>query len=387
MRRFSVLLTVGFLHIFLVSCGDKNIREVSKETAGRPVAIKVGVASVTKGKRTHKAPGTVKSLTVAPLASKIMGTVMEVRVRAGDHVRKGQLLVQLDSREPEAMVQKSEAGLQEAKLALQEIDKSLEANQLNLKLATSTLKRYEELASQKSISPQEFDEIRTRQQSAAASLEALEARKQQIEARVRQAESDVRSVQALRSYTQIVSPMDGVVMERHAEPGMLAAPGMSLLTVEDSGHYRLEVSVEESKIAGLKTGQAIPLKLDSLRPPELKGSIAEIQPSADPMSRSFLVKISFPSRRELRSGMYGEAFFDAGVTKGIWIQPGGIIRQGQLEGVYVLGKDNRIRLRLLKLGEITDHGIEVLSGLEGGETYVTQLGPDLYDGCLVEVSR
>jgi hypothetical protein len=89
----------------------------------------------------------------------------------------------------------------------------------------------------------------------------------------------------------------------------------------------------------------------------------------------------------LRAGQYGEAFFDGGLSKGIWIQSGSIIRQGQLEGVYVLEKDNRIRLRLVKLGEITGRGIEVLSGLEAGETYVTQLSPELCDGCIVEASR
>jgi hypothetical protein len=60
--------------------------------------------------------------------------------------------------------------------------------------------------------------------------------------------------------------------------------------------------------------------------------------------------------------------------------------QGQLEGVY-LDKDNRIRLRLVKLGEVTGRGVEVLSGLEGGETYVTPLSLELCDGCLVEASR
>ena len=85
--------------------------------------------------------------------------------------------------------------------------------------------------------------------------------------------------------------------------------------------------------------------------------------------------------------MYGEAFFDGGISKGIWIPPASIIHQGQLEGVYVLDKDNRIRLRLVKLGEVAGRGVEVLSGLEGGETYVTRPSPELCDGCLVEASR
>ena len=387
MKQTQIIRTSLVLLLFLPGCGEKPAKEGAKGIIPRPVSSQTDLVALTEGATRYKAPGTVKSVMVAPLSSKIMGTVLDVKVRAGDRVQKGQLLVILDSRETNAMVQKSEAGLTEAEQALQEMDRNIESTQFNLKLASTTLSRYEELANQKSVSPQEFDEVRTKQQSAAASLEALQARKKQVEARVQQAESDVHSARALLSYTQITSPLNGVVLARQVEPGMLAAPGMPLLTVEETDHYQLEVTVEERKMAGLKTGQIIALRIDALRPPELRGSIAEIQPAADPASRTFVVKVSLPQNNQLRSGLYGEAFFDGGLSKGIWVQPGSIVRQGQLEGVYVVEKDHRIRLRLVKLGEVSGRGIEVLSGLEPGETYVTQLSPELCDGCIVEVSR
>jgi len=387
MKQTHMFRTLLVLLLFLPGCGEKPAKEAAKEGVSRPISVKTDVAAFTEGAMLYKAPGTVKSVAVAPLSSKIMGTVLEVKVRAGDRVQKGQLLVTLDSRETNAMVQKSEAGLAEAGQALQEMDRNIESAQFNHQLASTTLKRYEELASQKSVSPQEFDEVRTKQQSAAASLEALQARKKQVEARVRQAESDVESARALLSYTQVTSPLNGVVLARQAEVGMLAAPGVPLLTVEETDHYQLEVTVGEGRMAGLKNGQTVALRIDSLKPSELKGTIAEIQPAADPASRTFIVKLKLPQNNQVRAGMYGEAFFDGEISKGIWIQPAGVIHQGQLEGVYVLDKDNRIRLRLVKLGEITGRGVEVLSGLEGGEIYVTPLSPELCDGCLVEASR
>jgi RND family efflux transporter MFP subunit len=387
MKQTQMIRTMLVLLLLLPGCGGKPPKEGAKGMIRRPVPAKTDVVALTEGTMRYKAPGTVKSVTVAPLSSKIMGTVLEVKVRAGDRVQKGQLLVILDSRETNAMVQKSEAGLAEAEQALQETERNIESVEFNLKLASTTLKRYEELANQKSVSPQEFDEVRTKQQSAAASLDALQARKKQVEARMRQAQSDIQSARALLSYTQITSPLNGVVLARQVEPGMLAAPGMTLLTVEETDHYQLEVTVEERKMAGLKIGQITALQIDSMTPSELKGPIAEIQPAADPASRTFVVKVNLPRNHQLRAGLYGEAFFDGGLSKGIWIQPGSIIHQGQLEGVYVLDKDNRIRLRLVKLGETTERGIEVLSGLEGGETYVTQLSPELCDGCTVEASR
>ena len=257
MKQTQMFRTLLVLLLFLPGCGGKAAKEATKEMASRPLSVKTDVAAFTEGTMLYKAPGTVKSVTVAPLSSKMMGTVLEVKVRVGDRVQKGQLLVILDSRETNAMVQKSEAGLAEAEQALQEMDRNIESAQFNLQLASTTLKRYEELASQKSVSPQEFDEVRTKQQSAAASLDALQARKKQVEARVRQAESDVQSARALLSYTQITSPLNGVVSVRQVEPGMLAVPGMPLLTVEETDHYQLEVPVEEGRMAGLKTGQTI----------------------------------------------------------------------------------------------------------------------------------
>jgi RND family efflux transporter MFP subunit len=325
-------------------------------------------------------------MTIAPLSSKIMGTVLEVHARAGDRVRTGQVLAVIDSRETEAMVQKSESGLEEARLAIQEAEKSIEAARANLQLASVTLKRYQELLAQKSVSLQEFDEVQTRQLSAAASLEALQAKRLQAEARIRQAQSDISASEAVRAYARILCPFDGVVSQRQAEPGSLAVPGMHLLTVEETNRYRLEVPIDESQIPWVKIGETVSLEIESLGPSSQKGRVSEILPSADPSSRTYLVKIDLPRHPRLRSGMYGQALFVTGSRQGIWIRPQSIIRQGQLEGVYVLEKSGIARLRLLKLGEVTDGGIEVLSGLEGGEAYVVEAEKGLHDGSRVEVA-
>jgi RND family efflux transporter MFP subunit len=315
-----------------------------------------------------------------------MGNVLEVRVHVGDRVKTGQLLVVIDSRETEAMVRKSEAGMQEAQMALEEVNKSIEAAEANLHLASTTFKRYEQLAAQKSVSPQEFDEVQVRQRSAAASLEGLQARRQQVLSRIQQAQSDLNSSQALRTYAEIRSPFNGVVTQRQVEPGTLAVPGMPLLTVEDTSHYRLEVPFEESRLPLVRVGQAIPLRIEAAGWMSLRGIVSEIEPSTDSASRTYLVKINLPANTQLRSGMYGEALLEGRPHQAIWIRPESIVRSGQLEGVYVVEADSVARLRLLKLGETTSAGIEVLSGLSGGETCVVQGIEQLQDGSRVEVS-
>jgi RND family efflux transporter MFP subunit len=339
-----------------------------------------------EAKQIYKASGTVRSVVTAPLSSKITGTVLEVRVRAGDWVKAGQLLAVIDSREAKAMVEKSEASTQEAQMALQEIDKNIEAAQANLQLASTTLHRYQELAARKSVSPQEFEEVQTRQRSAAASLEALQARKLQWQAPIQQTQSEIQTSQALQSYAEIRSPLNGVVVQRQAEPGSLALPGIALLTVEEAGRYRLEVPVEESRISQIRIGEGVSVLIEALQASALPGKVSEIQPAADSSSRTYLVKINVPPNSRLCSGMYGEAHFEMGSRKGIWLPPQTIVHQGQLECVYVVER-NLARLRLLKLGESTASGVEVQAGLDGGETIVTQGMEGLRDGSRVEVSR
>jgi RND family efflux transporter MFP subunit len=376
-------LTLGLLNLVAGCSPSPNTKPAGES---KPIKIQVEAIRPQEVRSIARMPGTVRSVLTAPLASKVMGSVLEVRVRAGDRVKAGQLLVVIDSRETEAMVRKSEAGLQEAQMALLEIKKTIEATEANVQLASATLKRYEQLATQKSVSLQELEEVQARQRSALASLEGLQARKQQALSRIEQAQSDLNSSQALRSYTEIRSPFHGVITQRQAEPGALAVPGMPLLIVEDTSRYRLEVPFEESRLTSIKAGQAIAVQIEATGLANLKGSVSEVEPSTDSASRTYLVKINLPANRQLRSGMYGEALLEGQPRQAICIRPGSIVRNGQLEGVYVVEGDSMARLRLLKLGETTSAGIEVLSGLSGGEVCVVQGIERLQDGSRVEVS-
>jgi RND family efflux transporter MFP subunit len=319
------------------------------------------------------------------LASKLMGTILQVKVQAGDRVKTGQLLVVIDSREAEAMIQKAEAGRREAEMALQETQSHIVASQANLTLSEATLKRYETLRVEKSVTPQEFEEVQARQRAAAASLEGLQARKQQVLARIKQAESENRNAQALQSYAELRAPFDGVITQKHADPGSLAVPGVPVLTVEQTSRYRLEVPMEESRVSAIKPGQKLEVQVAAAADEPIPGVVREIDASADPASRTYLVKVELPVRSVLRSGMYGEALLAGGPSDAIWIESRSIVRQGQIEGVYVVESGNVARLRLVKLGSIAGNQVEVLSGLREAESYVLTPMSELKDGVHVEV--
>src|SRR5262249_47583593 len=183
------------------------------------------------------------------------------------------------------------AGKSEAEMALQETESQITAARSNFELSEATLKRYEKLRDQRSVTPQEFEEVQTRQRAASASLEAPQARQQQVLARVRQADSENKNIRALHSYAELRAPFDGVVTKKHLDAGSLALPGVPVVTVEETARYRLEVPMEESRLATLHLGQKLEVQVPATGDMPVQGVVGEFDATSNPASRTRLVKV------------------------------------------------------------------------------------------------
>ncbi len=317
-----------------------------------------------------EAVGTVRAAQTSTLASQMMGNIVEVRVHEGDRVQHGQVLALIDDSQPRA-------GLDRATAADNASRQQLAAADSDLALAESTLKRYQSLFEKKSVSPQEFDEVRARQQAALARREMGRADQAQAQAALAQARTAFE-------YTRIRAPFDGVVTEKKVDPGTLASPGMPILTVEDVRRYRLEASINESDVADVRIGQVVPVLIDVLGDQQVKGKVAQIVPAADPGSRSFLIKIELPADRQLRSGLFGRAQFSHGQRQSLLVPRTAIVERGQLQGVFVVNQNGLAALRYVTLGKPAGSDVEVLAGLQGGEHLVAKPGNLELDGKQVE---
>ncbi len=335
------------------------------------------------------APGTVESLETAQLAAQVMGTVDRVTVHEGDAIRRGQVLVVLDDRQLAAQRAAAEAGLAQAVAAREEAGRAAAAAQAQASVAEKTYKRYVYLREQKSVSPQEFDEVEAKQQAAQAMLAAAHAREQQAAAGYEQASEQLRAARAVVSYTRIVAPFDGVVQHRFVDPGAMATPGMPLLSVEGTAAYRLVVTVDAENAAGIRVGATVPVGLDALRGRTLTGRVAEIEPGANPASHTLQVKIDLPRDPALRSGLFGRAWFTHGTRQAIVVPQSAILDRGQLRGIYVVDASSVIHFRLVTLGAQAagEQGRIALSGLGPGERVVTDPGARDLDGKKLEAGR
>jgi multidrug efflux pump subunit AcrA (membrane-fusion protein) len=397
MRVKAAGVLVAFaIAVFSTACGRRQEPATKKASPIPNVTIeRVGPASIDGF---YEATGTVRSKTTSVVSSRIMGSIIAIRVREGDRVRAGQPLVEIDSRDATAQLQKAQAGLREAESALDEIERNLQAAgsgkaaaEASLALAVSTYNRYKALLERRSVSPQEFDEVQAKYTVADAEAEratrmlsSLSARKNQVLAKIDQAKADVVNAQVYASYGRVASPIDGIVTARHAEVGSMAAPGAPLLTVEDNSHYRLEASVEESQIRSVQVSDQVQVRIDALSDEEFSGRVSEIVPAADPASRSNTVKIDLPVRRALRSGSFGRVRFSSGQKQAITIPRRAITERGQLVGVFVVDESGTARLRLIKTGKAYGDRVEVLTGLSDGERIVVDRLETVSDGSRVE---
>jgi RND family efflux transporter MFP subunit len=362
MNTNNTQLRLGCLIVAAVLGGCGCSTEQQAEVPSTETVRNVSVLAVKEDNipDVRESVGTVRAAQTSDLASQMMGNIVEIRVHEGDRVYRGQVLAVIDDSKPRAAVDQANA----AELATRQ---QLVAADSDLALAQSTLKRCQYLYEQKVVSQQEFDEVNARYQATLARRDIAQAGQVQARAVLSQARTSL-------DYTRIRAPFNGIVTHKKADSGTLASPGMPIFTVEDMGHYRLEVAVNESDLWCARAGGYVSVAIEALGNAELKGKVVQIVPAADPASRAFLVKVELPPDTRLRSGLFGRAQFSRGEQQALLIPRSAVVQRGQLQGVFVLDQNKVANLRYVSLGKSSESEIQVLSGLQGGERFVANPG-------------
>ncbi len=327
----------------------------------QPVAAQSVQARVVESQQqeapvTVRATGTLHAHDSAVVSAQVVGRIQQVLVREGDQVKAGQTLAVLDDATLRAAADQAQAAVKAA-------EHQQAAAQTNATLAASTLARYKQLQAQKSVSPQEMDEVAQRSEAAAAQVDALRAQGNA-------AKAQESSAQAMLSYSRLRAPFAGVVTARLADPGTLASPGVPLLQVDSAGPLQLQATVDESVIGAVRKGMKIPVTINGASATETAGTVAEIVPAADPASHSFLIKINLPQSSQLHAGMYGTAEIATGTHQAILVPRSAVVQRGSLPCAYVLDSNGIAQLRTITLGATQGDRVEVLSGISAGEKLV-----------------
>lgn len=370
--------------LFVAGCGSEPA-DKTVSTPVTPLRVETVAVAETDWPSTYEATGTVRAKTTATISSKLMGYAREVRAQIGDAVRAGQPLVVLDARDLDTSVTRAEAGREEVKSAIPEAESAVALARSQLDLAQTTFHRMQDLLDKRSITNQEYDEASARWKAAQAVLDMAVAKRTQLDAKMAQIEQEVRAAGIQRGYSEIIAPFSGTIITKSIDPGTLAVPGVPLFTIERDGAYRLEASVEESRLSMARVGKTVSVMIDGIDR-TFPARVAEVVPSVDAAARTGTVKINLPSLPELRSGLFGRALFDTGGRKVLTVPSAGVLERGQLQSVYV-AENNIAHTRLVTVGTRVNDRVEVLSGLNQGDRVIVPIPTGLADGAPIEVRQ
>ncbi|GMV96794.1 MAG: RND transporter [Phycisphaerae bacterium] len=305
----------------------------------RPVGgAQLVAARLIKVPATESAVGSVRAVHEMSVASKVLAKVMAVHVKAGQQVKKGDLLVQLDDADLRARRQQASAALDAARAARDQ--------------AKIEHERVSGLFRENAAPRIEMDRATTNLKAAEADLQ--------------RAEQALKEADTVLGYTTILAPTDGVVVDKRVEAGDTALPGQVLVNLYDPRHMQLVASVRESLTHRLRVGQTIKVGIEALGNLLCDGQVSEIVPEADVTSRSFLVKVTGPCPPGAYVGMFGRLLIPLDEEELLVIPQAAVRRVGQLDSVDV-AEDGFLRRRIVQLGRILGDDVQVLSGLSAGE--------------------
>jgi multidrug efflux pump subunit AcrA (membrane-fusion protein) len=372
------------LILFQAGCGEKIEPGTTSQTPAVVKNVVVKTVAIKEYPALYEAVGTVQAGATVNLSSKLMGIVETVKVREGDRVKTGDVLVVMDQRQVDAGYRQAEANLLEAKKALDAAASSRDAALASERLARATYDRYLNLKKKESVSAQEFDEAEARYREAKAAVKRAEAMVETATAGIHKAQAGLASASVTRKDAVIAAPNDGIITSKLVDEGDLATPGMALLAMDTAYGYRVDAILPENYFQEIKPGQSVKVTIPSFREGAVRGTVRTVVPAADQRSRSFLIQVTLPQDLAVKSGMFARVEVPLGRVAKILIPSKAVIQQGQLTALFVLRDQDIARFRLIRLGKTSDEGVEVLSGLEAGERFVAEPVPELRDGVRVE---
>lgn len=322
MRSLPPLSIPLLLALGLAACGEPPPAPVAPPV----VQTLIVGAAATLAERSYS--GEVRARYETPLAFRVGGKLLERRVDVGARVARGQLLGRLDP---------ADANLQAAQAESQEV------------LAVADAKRSRELRAQNFVS--------------AAALDAKEAA-------LRAAQSQAGLARNQAAYAGLTADQAGVISAVLAEPGQVVAAGQPVLRLARDGEREVAIALPEAALAATKPGQAAEVRLwsDGRR---YRGRLRELSPAADPTTRTFAARVSLlDADAATPLGLSASVRFAGAGEARLTLPLAALFQQGDQPAVWLVGSDNALSLRPVKVGAYSDAGVAILEGLAAGERVV-----------------
>lgn len=346
----AVTVAVLALAAGLSGCNN-SAQEPPATQAGAPVKATLSVVEKAVLPVIATAPGHVIAQQQAQMSSRLMGFLREIYVQEGQHVSAGQRLFSVDPTDIQGQVNMARAGLSQAEAAL--VD------------AKNDYERFGTLYKEEAIPKMQWDKIRLQYQMTQQSVAAARAGFDTASSQMR--------------YATVVAPFAGVVTQKMANAGGMAAPGQPVLVIENTDKLQVQTGVAGDIFSQLKIGTPVTIQADG-QSADIVGKVANLVPVADPVTHSHLVKVDLPQGHSLRSGSFVQVAFVLGQRDGIRVPVSAILTRAGITGVFVIDVQGTAKFRMVRTGESNGGKIEILAGLNPGERVVTSSATALQNG-------
>ncbi|WP_071188197.1 efflux RND transporter periplasmic adaptor subunit [Trichormus sp. NMC-1] len=416
MNSQTLLMTCMLgLALLTGSCGSlpkESAEAQSQRTGGRErpnskTAVDVAIARTNLLRPSAEYIGNTTPFRIVSVRSQVEGRLLALNLDVGDTVKRGQIISQLDDvilvtglqqAEAELAARKSEVA--RAKNQVSNASAEVEKARLEVFQAKADSQRQQKLYKEGAIAEQTAQQAQTKaqtsQQALQATIEQVRTEKEAVAAaqgRVIVQQAVVSAAKERRSYARLISPITGIVTEKVTEPGNLLQPGNEVLKIGDFSRVKVAVQVSELELAKIQVGQSVQVRLDAFPEQKIVGRVTRISPTADPTARLVPIEVVIPnSGGKIGSGLLARVNFDTETPQRV-VVPETAINGNQTENkngkVFVLEKTegkSQVKERSVTLGTASDGKVEILSGLQPGESYVLRSSKPLKDGETVNLS-
>jgi RND family efflux transporter MFP subunit len=343
MRRnaaLTPLLAACAVTFALSACGgdEDGPAKHAAAAASQLATVEVGAETAPAELRVD---GVVEAVQQATLSAQTAGRVAEVAVDVNDRVAQGALLMRLRATEQVAGLAQSQAALRAA---------SAQDAQ-----ARAQFQRIEDMYQRKVVARATYDEALAARDAAAANLAAAQA--------------GLAAAREGVAYTELRAPFAGVVTSKRVQAGEVVAPGTPLLTVSGLGELRVVAEIPQAVADQVR---AQPKARVYVGDRTLASTSVIVFPSAEPTSSTFRARVNLPQPTAgLAPGMFAKVGFVTGESSRMLVPRSAVVERSELRAVYVVGPDERVALRQVRLGRAVDDKVEVIAGLARGERVAT----------------
>ncbi len=328
-HSISLLLAIGLLTSECV-CAQTLVRD----NAGTLVQV-----SQERVAMTEVIPGSIVPDQQSKIASRLMGYIRNLTIQVGQSVKEGQLLFAIDPTDINSQIRQAQSAVAQAHAAL--VD------------AKADYDRFGKLFKEQSVTQQQFDKMKLQYQVAQENLSAAEAGQEQAKGQMR--------------YADVKAPFDGVIVQKLAVTGDLAAPGNPVLVLENRQLMSVQVEVSSDLYRLLKLGDNAEVTIEG-RDAVITGVVSNLVGAANPITRTHTVKLSLPTTAQgINSGAFSRVAFNRGERTTLLVPSTAVQVRGGILGLFVVDNEGIAHFRMVRTGLTQGDKIEVQAGLVLGE--------------------